>query len=260
MDLPAILELYDVDQRRDLRIQGTRREVDGPVVRHVAVDLPLSYVSYSRVTGATAGDVIRRQCDYFANHGKPVEWTVYSHDAPPDLRQRLAHHGFEAEETETIVVLALDSMLPTLCDPVVKDVRRIRDATGLVDVAASRREDSDPEPEQREINQRLARELREIPDQLSIYVAYCDGEPVSSGWMRYAPGRPFASLWGGSTRPGYRHRGFYTALVAARAQEARDRGARFLTVDAQSMSRPILVALGFQELTQATPMVWWPDR
>lgn len=259
MDLPAILELYDADQRRDLHLHGTRREMEGTVVRHVALDFPLSYVSFSRLTAATADDVIRQQREYFALHGGPVEWTVYSHDGPPDLQARLGAHGFEAEETETVVVLDLESMSPGLCEPVAHDIRRIRDLRGLVDVAASKCEDCVAPLEQLEINQRLQRELQEIPDQLSIYVGYCDGEPVGSGWMRMTPASPFASLWGGSTRPGFRNRGYYTALVAIRAQEARDRGARFLTVDAQSMSRPILLNLGFQELTRATPMVWWPN-
>ncbi|HTX49603.1 MAG TPA: GNAT family N-acetyltransferase, partial [Caulobacteraceae bacterium] len=54
--------------------------------------------------------------------------------------------------------------------------------------------------------------------------------------------------------PDYRGRGAYRALVAARADEARRRGHRFLTVDARETSRPILERLGFQPL--ATVRGW----
>jgi hypothetical protein len=33
-----------------------------------------------------------------------AEWTVYGHDAPPDLRQRLARHGFEVGPREAVMV------------------------------------------------------------------------------------------------------------------------------------------------------------
>ena len=63
------------------------------------------------------------------------------------------------------------------------------------------------------------------------------------------PGRAFAGLYGGGTRPDYQGRGVYLALVAARAAEARRRGHRYLTVDARETSRPILQRIGFEPLT-----------
>jgi predicted acetyltransferase len=56
--------------------------------------------------------------------------------------------------------------------------------------------------------------------------------------------------------PGHRRRGLYTALLAARAQEARRRGARFLTVDASPMSQPILEKLGFRCISYAHEYRW----
>jgi GNAT superfamily N-acetyltransferase len=70
----------------------------------------------------------------------------------------------------------------------------------------------------------------------------------------------FAGLWGGATLPQYRKMGIYTAVVAARAQEAIRRGYRFLTVDAGDMSRPILQKRGFQLLTYTTPYTWKPPQ
>jgi len=74
--------------------------------------------------------------------------------------------------------------------------------------------------------------------------------------IRFHPRSSFASLWGGSTVPERRRRGLYTALLAVRAQEARRRGYRFLTIDASPMSRPICEKHGFQFLTCAHECVW----
>ena len=74
------------------------------------------------------------------------------------------------------------------------------------------------------------------------------------------PRSAFASLWGGSTLPELRKRGLYTSLLNARLEEARQRGFRYLTVDAGDMSRPILEKRGFRLLTHATACNWARPR
>jgi len=80
----------------------------------------------------------------------------------------------------------------------------------------------------------------------------------ATGWVRYAKGTEFASLWGGSTLPSWRRRGIYRALVAARARLAVASGYRYLQVDASDNSRPILERLGFVGLTVTVPYVFRP--
>jgi hypothetical protein len=58
-------------------------------------------------------------------------------------------------------------------------------------------------------------------------------------------------MWGGSTLEAYRKQGLYTALVAVRVQKAIRCGFDFLTIDAGSMSKPIVARQGFQLLTTA---------
>ena len=77
-----------------------------------------------------------------------------------------------------------------------------------------------------------------------------------AGW----PATQFAGLWGGATRPAWRGRGIYRALVARRAQFAAARDVRFLQVDASDDSRPILERLGFVAITTTTPYVWTPGK
>jgi GNAT superfamily N-acetyltransferase len=88
---------------------------------------------------------------------------------------------------------------------------------------------------------------------VSIYLALVDGRPASTAWSFYPPGSRFVGLFGGTTLEAYRGRGLYTALLAARAQEAIRRGRQFLHVDAGEMSRPILQRQGFSLLTETTP-------
>ena len=97
-------------------------------------------------------------------------------------------------------------------------------------------------------------------ERIQFYMAYADGVPACAAWIRFHPGTQFASLWGGSTLPAYRRRGLYTAVLSVRAQEARRRGYRFLTIDASPMSRPIVAKHGFQVLTFAHACNWHVKR
>jgi predicted acetyltransferase len=91
---------------------------------------------------------------------------------------------------------------------------------------------------------------------MSVYVAYIDAQPASAAWSFFPKHSQFASLWGGSTVSAFRKQGLYTALLAVRAQEARDRQVKFLTVDASPMSRPILEKFGFERIAYSYPCKW----
>ncbi len=77
--------------------------------------------------------------------------------------------------------------------------------------------------------------------------------PIAAGRLELPPSGEFAGLWGGGTVPDWRHRGVFRSLVAYRAAIARDRGFRYLQVDAAEASRPILERLGFVELAKTMP-------
>jgi GNAT superfamily N-acetyltransferase len=98
------------------------------------------------------------------------------------------------------------------------------------------------------------------PHAITIVVAESGDELVCAGWVRFASGTDFATLWGGGTLPSWRHRGIYRAIVTYRANLATERGFRYLQVDASSESRPILERLGFIAVTTTTPFIWTPPR
>ncbi|HZR96250.1 MAG TPA: GNAT family N-acetyltransferase [Gaiellaceae bacterium] len=97
------------------------------------------------------------------------------------------------------------------------------------------------------------------PDALAIFVAEAGDRAVSAAWIRFQRGTEFGTLWGGATLREWRGRGIYRALVRHRANLARERGLRYLEVDASEDSRPILERLGFVPVTTTTPYVWTPS-
>jgi GNAT superfamily N-acetyltransferase len=163
-----------------------------------------------------------------------VEWKYYSHDGP-ELRERLLAAGLVPEDEETVVVAEAASIPSPPADV------ELRIATDeFVDLAA-----------------RVFGGRRwELPDRAVAVVAVVDGVPVSGGRVDFEDGVEFAGLFGGVTLPEYRGRGLYRATVAKRAELARERGYRWLYVDALPTSRPILERNGFVAITTTTPFVF----
>jgi GNAT superfamily N-acetyltransferase len=176
------------------------------------------------------------------------EWKLYGHD-PADLPERLRALGLEPEDEEAVMVAEAASLPPAEGDVRVCDTPELIDAFN--DLAE--RAFGHPTPGvRRELLQALA---EEAPPMLAV-LSYADGEPVSTGRVDFAPDSEFAGLFGGSTLPEHRGRGHYRATVAKRAALARERGYRYLYVDALPTSRPILERLGFTQLTTTTPYVF----
>ena len=257
MNQQQILGLYDKEMRQEVDYSDCRREVTPTVVRLLSLLTPEGVVLYAWLTPDNLETVIREQIAYFDSLDRKFEWKVHSHDTPADLQTQLSTYGFDIEETEALMILDLEHAPAVLLQPITCDVRHLTRSEQLSDVIAVQ------EPVWNEdfswLTERMTNDLQHYPDRLSVYVAYVAGQPASSAWAYFHPGSHFAGLWGGSTLESYRGRGLYTALLAARAQEAIERGVRFLTVDASPMSRPILEKLGFQWLSTIYPCKWQPE-
>lgn len=248
------LAFYDQEQRIDVTYPQIEREVLPQIVRHTGHNDRYSVILYSRLTADTADAVIAEQIAYYKALGHALEWKLFDHDQPSDLRERLATHGFCIGEEEAVLALDLNEMPPFLASPIAADIRELDDEATIRE-AMTILETVWGEPHEELIDE-LIHTRRDFPQELGLYAAYEDNQPVSVAWIRYPPNNRWASLWGGSTLAPYRRRGHYRALVAARAQAAVVRGRRFLTIDASPMSRPILEHLGFYWLATTYECSW----
>lgn len=223
------------------------------VVRHVPLDphARWGWVIWSKLSEENADQVIAEQVAFFRQQGRNFEWKRYGHDTPADLDERLLRQGFAREEHESVMVLDLEERdLRAQALPAGVDLCRITDPADLENVV--RIEDEVWNESHAWIIDELRLELL-LPDEpLLMYLAYADGVAAAAAWIRFHKGTDFAALFGGSTLPQYRKRGLYTALLDVRARAARERGYRFLSVDASEMSRPILEKHGFVKITTAT--------
>nr|WSX76870.1 GNAT family N-acetyltransferase [Streptomyces sp. NBC_00899] len=262
-DDAKLLDAYDAQMRGvpPVRPVGAHYEQDGPLVRIVGqfrgfVTAPQDL----GLRGAELDALIARQRDYFAARGEAVEWKIRGHDAPADLPERLRAAGFAAEDQETVLVGRADELAAAGAGrrPLAEGVT-LRQTTDPADLARVGTMLSTVWGMDMEwLGTDLAGRIEAAPDQIAVLVAEAEGEVVSAAWLVFRPGTQFAGLWGGSTLTGFRGRGIYHALVAARARLAADRGVTYLQVDASDDSAPILRRLGLRAITTTTPYVWTP--
>jgi GNAT superfamily N-acetyltransferase len=217
VDIPEILERFDEQMRR----------------KPAAPDGFLVGDGWSALLWPPAAGDIDRAVARMREIPGWVEWKYYSHD-DPELPERLVAAGLEPQAEETVVVAESASIAPP--SPEV-DLRQ------------------EPETFSELAKRVFGRDHGWLPGDVLAVVAYVDGQAVSGGRVDLDPGVEFAGLFGGVTLPEYRRRGLYAATVAWRAQIARDRGYRYLYVDALPTSRPILERLGFVQLTTTRPYV-----
>ena len=241
-----ILARYDTEMRQGPSLDpGIRIDRVGSIVRAAG---RYNCILYSHLDADNVDAAIAEQKTHFRAAGTEVEWKVYAHDPPADLAARLEAAGFKADDPETLMAFDLANDLADSPTATRIDIRRIHDMHGLADLIAVNRAIWTHGSES--IYKSYAERLHD--PSLVLYVAYENEEPVAAARLEMPAHRTFAGLWGGCTLSAYRGRGFFRALVATRAREARAHGFRFLNVDAAETSRPILERLGFTALTGVT--------
>jgi GNAT superfamily N-acetyltransferase len=254
MDKHELLDLYDQDMRIHIDYPEVRREVFSNLVRITRPAPGMNQVLYSRLDEADMDSVIEEQIAYFRQFDQPFSWHVYDHDSPPGLRKALLKHGFAPDDDpDSDMVLDLEDAAPSLLDPPDLDVRPITTLAELETVA---------ELEQKVwggdfawLPRRLGPHLQ-VPGFLNIYAAYVLDQPACVGWVYFYPNSHFAALFGAATLLEHRGQGLYTAVLAARVQEAAKRGYPYVTTGASPMSKPILARNGFSMLTKMSACDW----
>jgi GNAT superfamily N-acetyltransferase len=247
-------ELYDCWMRIGIEIPGVRKETFPKLVRFTRPAPGMNFVSYSRLNQTGLDWVIQEQINYFLPLGQPFEWLVYDHDRPQNLKKRLLAQGFaDDDDPDAVMVLDLQTYQPAPVNLSEIKIHRLPQQDQLADVIQVEQQVLGGNYSW--IKKRLGYHL-ELPGYLSVYVAYANEKPVSTGWIYFHPNNPFATLNGGATIPEFRQRGVYTALVHTRLREAKERGYRFISTDASVFSRPILERNGFYLLTRGYSIRW----
>jgi len=257
MDIAAVLTAFDEQLRRAGEGDGAENPEPGREPRVLSTVRPeWAAVTWSRLTEQDADEVIAAQVKRLAGIGLDWEWKYYSYDTPADLPDRLRAAGFAEEPPETLMVADLRELALTGPPEGVR-IEPVTDGAGVDRMVAVH--DQVWGGNQRAWGDSLLRELATSPDTVSAFVVMAGDLPVSTGRVNFHPGTAFASIWGGSTVPGWRRKGLFRALVSHRAQLAIDRGYRYLRVDAATMSRPILQRMGFEQIAVTIPFIWSAD-
>jgi hypothetical protein len=169
-----------------------------------------------------------------------LTWEVGTHATPGDLTERLLALGLVDDEPTALAVGMVLTGPPAASPPDV-EVRRARTpeerlaSARIAAVAFGGPVPSKPPPPSDDADN-------------VVYLAFVEGSPVARASASF--GKRAVSLFGGSTLPEARGRGAYRALVAARWQDAVDRGTPVLVTQASPLSRPILARLGFREVCE----------
>ncbi|GAB6898654.1 GNAT family N-acetyltransferase [Kineosporia succinea] len=258
MNTAAVLAAFDEQLRRAGEGEGAENPEPGREPARVlnTVRPEWAAVTWSRLTETDADEVIAAQIERMAGLGVEWEWKYYSYDTPADLPARLRAAGLNQEPPESLMVADLGE-LDLVGPPEGVRIEPVTDAAGVSRMVAVHdevfggshqawgdallRQIADPDPE--------------IAAGVAAFVVMDGDRPISTGRVNFHPGTDFASIWGGSTVPGWRRRGVFRALVSHRARQAIDRGYRYLRVDAVDMSRPILQRMGFHEIATTTPFI-----
>jgi GNAT superfamily N-acetyltransferase len=239
--------------RRARPIPGYTMDVFPDLCRHSAQHTGLEgFVGFAELDPVTAGGRIDEQIRHFERLGQSFEWKIYDYDQPASLKSLLEARGFSCGEAEAFLVADLEAWTETPARPSEVRVKRISDPPGIRDIVTVA-EAVWPEAIPGSL-ERFVHDLETAPDRTSFYCAYLAGRPVAAGRIELPTESKFASLWGGGVLTSVRGRGVYSALLAVRLAEAKDRGYRFVTVDAEPMSRPILLRKGFQHVCWTYPM------
>ena len=254
-----LLSAYDNELRTDAETpSAVSVRLLGPL-RLVTFARGRGFITYRDLDHADANTIrllVAEALDHYRSEPSihKVEWKTRGHDHAPGLHEALLSNGFLAEETESIMIgearlLALETEVPR--GVALRTVQSDVDIRRMTEMQAEVFADFDPEPMTMALIERMARK-----DGMELWIAEADESIICSGRLEPVEGTAFAGIWGGATRQGWRGKGIYRALTAARAKSALAAGKTLIHSDSTEFSRPILERAGLIKVSTTTPYVW----
>jgi hypothetical protein len=254
MEKEELLALYDGEMRIAIEIPGTTKQNFPDLVRFLRPAPGMNFILYSRIHESELPSVISSQINDLKSFLQPFSWQVFEHDQPDSLSDHLVAHGFiPSDDPDNVLVLEVDRIDYDLGELKPVYVRKLDSIEQLEDVASIERQVLGGDFSW--LVKRLGDHMK-VPDYLSVYVAYQNDEPASTGWIYFNRNSQFASLYGGATVSEKQGQDLYRSVVEARIREALQRGYRFITTGASAMSLPILLRMGFEQLTVSNDFQW----
>ncbi|KHT62047.1 acetyltransferase [Photobacterium gaetbulicola] len=251
-----VMHAYNEHERKVINaIGGKVIDTDG-VIKFVSDSPEGSYISYFSLTEQSVQAAVEKEMAYFYSLGKPFEWKTYCTDQPSHIGELLLSNGFEQQESESF--MALDLSTVSECEVDESRIVEVADAEGIRDAIRVQEQVWGTRLDWQYTH--LLNMKTQSPSEISIYVVYDDGKPVTSAWLVFNGDSPFAGIWGGSTLAEYRGRGYYSLLLNKRINQAKTRGKQYLMIDASAMSRPIVAKHGFVFVSTTTPYIFKPGK
>lgn len=261
-------DLSDADRYRAAYDRQLRTEAETNGADSIARVGPLwcavfpggqGFITYADLGGVGQGDLARLAGEalmLLQRDGSVdrVEWKTRGHDHAPGLHEALLQNGFRPGDPESVMIGEADRLAADVRLPDGVALRRVSveaDVMAMEEMHGEVFGDSDWRRRAATTLDRLTRD-----DSVEVWVAEAAGLVISAGRLEPVAGTDFAGLWGGATRPEWRHRGIYRALTARRARSALEHGKRLLHSDSTDASRPILERAGMVKVSTTTPYEW----
>lgn len=252
MNTQEIIKNYNQYERIEVTIPGYIKYTSPHIVKMISSAAHGSHISYFNLSPDKVDDTIKAELEFFKQHQVSFEWKTYDTDSPSNIGERLLAHGFKKGEPESFMVLELDTIAHSFAES--DSVVEVHNLAGIQDAINVQQQVWGGDMSGQLAHLIASKEF--APNDISIYLVYENNKPVTSGWIVYNGESPFAGIWGGSTVDGYRGKGYYSALLHKRINDARRKGKKFLTIDASEMSRPIVEKHGFKKVATTTPYLY----
>jgi hypothetical protein len=254
-----LLTAYDEQLRTDAETPSAIKVTRHGPLRLVTFMNGRGFVTYQDLGGADE-DAIRRLVPEVVSHYEAdpeidrVEWKTRAHDRAPGLHESLLRNGFIPDAPESIMLGDARALAVNVPLPAGVTLRRVTEESDVRAMSAMQ-DEVFGDPVSTEMANALLRRLS-VGDGIELWVGEVEGRVVTAGRLEPVPGTDFAGIWGGATREGWRGRGIYRALTAARARSALGMGKTLIHSDSTEYSRPILERSGLLTVSSTTPYHW----
>jgi hypothetical protein len=261
MDRQTIIEAIESTDYMIPNIPGLLEYVSIPGLKASVTkisDPAANRVSNARLTESNVTGVIAQVHEYYSSRNLAFSWVVGPSTTPATIESHLVKAGMKRTcDVDGMYLADMNLQIP-----------------GDSDVTIVQHPASDPGPSikvmaeafpmtlesSRHLHQLIL--LSEPPLRSRIYLGYVEDceQPVACSYITYLARFPVALLCGAATLSTFRDRGFYTAMLARRLEDARADGIKTLIVLAdRTTSAPICKKIGFVKACGLEIYNWPPE-